>query len=90
MLIDIGIFQGDQLLQRGKIKVTEQEQIDENEIISLKHQLIDDIANIELRVFDNGKQEIKSNLNMPVHQSDDWESIELAQFTLAFRCNLNA
>ena len=90
MLIDIGLFQGEELLQQGKIKVTEQEQTDENEVISLKHQLIEDIARIELRVFDNGEQQIKSNLDMPVHHSDDWESIELAQYTLAFRCNLNA
>lgn len=90
MLIDIGLFQGDELLQQGKIKVTEQEQHDENEVISLKHQLIENIARIELRVFDNGEQQIKSNLDMPVHQSDDWESIELAQYTLAFRCTLNA
>ncbi|MFG1497324.1 hypothetical protein ABMA57_11880 [Saccharospirillum sp. HFRX-1] len=90
MLIDIGLFQGDELLQQGKIKVTEQEQTYRNDVISLKHQLIEDIARIELRVFDNGEQQIKSNLDMPVHQSDDWESIEMAQYTLAFRCSLNA
>ena len=90
MLIDIGIFQGDELLHQGKIKVTEKEQVDENEVISLNHHLIEDIARIELRVFDNGEQKIKSNLDMPVHQLDDWESIELAQYTMAFRCSLNA
>ncbi|MEX2962864.1 hypothetical protein [Microbulbifer sp. TYP-18] len=89
MLIDIGLFQEDELLQQSKIKVTEQEQIDENGAISLKRQLIEDVARIELRVYENGEQQIKSNLDMPVHQSDDWESIELAQYTLAFRCSLN-
>jgi len=90
VLIDIGLFQGDELLQQGKIKVTEQEQTYRNDVISLKHRLIEDVARIELRVFDNGEQQIKSNLDMPVHQSDDWESIEMAQYTLAFRCSLNA
>ena len=90
MLVEIGLFQGDELLLRGKIKVTDQEQNEENEVIALKHQLIDDIARIELRVFDHGEQQIKSNLDIPVHQSDDWESIELAQYTLAFRCSLNS
>lgn len=90
MLIDIGLFQGGELLQQGKIKVTEQEHVDENEVISLKHQLIEDIVRIELRVFENGEQQIKSNLDMPIHQSDDWESIELAKYTLAFKCRLNA
>ena len=90
MLIDIGLFLGNQLLQQGKIKVTEQETIDESDVISLKHQLIEDIARLELRVFENGDQQMKSTLDVPVHQSEDWESIELANYTLAFRCSLNA
>jgi hypothetical protein len=90
VLIEIGLFQGDELLQRGRIKVTEFEQFEENDQISVKHQLVEDAALIELRVFDNGVQQIKSNLEIPIHQSNDWESIELAQYTLAFRCNLNA
>tara|TARA_B100001059_G_scaffold102587_1_gene102313 strand:+ start:5167 stop:5439 length:273 start_codon:yes stop_codon:yes gene_type:complete len=90
VLIDIALFQGDQMLQEGKIKVTEQEKIDEVKVISLKHRLTEDVARVELRVFENGEQQIKSNLDIPVHQSDDWESIELAQYTLAFRCSLNA
>tara|TARA_R110000823_G_C15902677_1_gene497084 strand:- start:102 stop:374 length:273 start_codon:yes stop_codon:yes gene_type:complete len=90
MLIDIGLFLGNQLLQQGKIKVTEKETIDESDVISLKHQLIEDIARLELRVFENGDQQMKSTLDVPVHQSGDWESIELANYTLAFRCSLNA
>ena len=90
MLIEFGLFQGDELLQRGRIKVTGFEQFEENEQISVKHQLVEKTAFIELRVFENGVQQIKSNLEMPIHQSDDWESIELAKYTLAFRCNLNA
>jgi len=90
VLIEIGLFQGDELLQRGKIKVAELEQLEENDQISLKYQLIENSARIELRIFDNGVQQIKASLDMTIHQSDDWESIELAQYTLAFRCNLNA
>ncbi len=90
MLIEIGLFQGDELLQQGKIIVTDSEQLEENEIISLRHQLVDNTALIELTIFDNAVQKIKSNLDMPVHQSEDWESIELDQYTFAFRCNLNA
>ncbi len=90
VLIEIGLFQGDELLQRGRIRVTEREQLEKNDLISLKHQLVENTARLELRVFEDGVQQIKSNLEMPVHQSDDWESIELAQYTLAFRCNLDA
>ena len=90
MQVELGLFEGDSLLFQGEINITENEYQEENEIIKLKHQLISDEAIIEMRIFNEGKQIIKSTLNMPVHESDDWESIELSNFTLAFKCKLNA
>jgi len=88
--VELGIFESDNLLFQGEITITEEEYEEENEIIRLKHQLINNEAIIELRIFDGGVQVIKSSLNMPIHESDDWESIELVDFTLAFKCKLNA
>ena len=90
MRVELGLFEGDSLLFQGEINVTENEYEEENEIIKLKHKLINDEAIIELRIFNDGEQIIKSALNMPLHESEDWESIELANFTLAFKCKLNA
>jgi hypothetical protein len=28
-------------------------------------------------------------LDMPIHQSEDWESIELEKYTFAFRCQID-
>jgi hypothetical protein len=69
VLIEIGLFQGDELLQRVRIKVTEFEQFDKNDQISVKHQLVENAALIELCVFDNGVQQIKSNLEIVVVKS---------------------
>jgi len=30
---------------------------------------------------------IQANLDMPVHESDDWESLQLVNYTLAFSCS---
>lgn len=90
MIIEIGLFLGEQLLERGTIRVTDQESINEYEVISLSHCLVNDVAKLELRVFDDDIQKVKSNLEMPVHESEDWESIELAEYTLAFKCRLDA
>ena len=90
MRVDLGLFEGDNLLFEGGITVTDKEYEEENEIIKLKHQLVNDEAVIELCIFNDGKQIQKSKLNMPIHESEDWESIELDKFTLAFKCKLNA
>ena len=88
--VEIGLFEEDNLLFQGEIQITEKEYEEENELIRIKHQIINDEAIIELRVFDDGEQIIKSTLDMPVHESEEWESIQLAHLTLAFKCKLNA
>ena len=90
VLIELGLFNGDELLHRKSIKVTEQEALYHDSDVSIKYQLIKDVAEIELRVFRDGQQLIKSNLRMPIHESEDWESIELDKYTLAFKCRLDA
>lgn len=90
MLVELGLFQEDNLLTKGMINITEQEQVEKNEVMELQHKLIDESAELEVRVFSEGEQLIKSSLTMPIHESDDWESIELGSFTLAFWCRLNA
>lgn len=52
MLVEIGLFQGDQLLEKGAIRVTAQEANNESEAVSLCHRLVEDMAKIELSVFD--------------------------------------
>jgi hypothetical protein len=88
--VELGLFEEDNLLFQGEINVTDTEYQEENELVKLKHQLINDEAIIELRIFNEDEQIVISTLNMPVHESEDWESIEMASYTLAFKCKLNA
>jgi hypothetical protein len=88
--VDFGFFKGDELLQRGAIVVTERENSASYGMLAIKHRLLEDMAEITIEAFSDAERLMKSTLHMPIHESDDWESIELAEFTLAFRCSLNA
>lgn len=90
MDVDFGLFKGDELLHRGLIKISTQEDVDIFGDLRIKHQLLDMDAEIMLELFSDGERLIKSNLTMPIHESEDWESIELDQFTLAFQCSLDS
>lgn len=90
MLVDFGLFSGDDLLQRGSLKISERYESASYENIIIQHRLKDDHAEIILEVFSNSEKLIESNLHMPIHQSEDWESIELERFTFAFKCILDA
>ncbi|WP_444919634.1 hypothetical protein ACJJID_11610 [Microbulbifer sp. CnH-101-G] len=90
MKVELGLFEEDNLLIQGMINITDQEQIESSEVLELKHKLHDEFAELELKVLNDGQQLIKSSLTMPIHESEDWESIELGGFTLAFWCRLNA
>ncbi len=88
MLVELALFQDDALLQRGAFTVTVEAQCTHWERFHVAHQLIGESAQIVLSNFAEGIKLQTCRLNMPVHQSDDWESIELAAYTIAFRCAL--
>ena len=90
MRVDYGFFEGDELLQRGFLVVTEKELSESHGMLSIRHKLLEEMAEITIEAFSEAERLIKSTLHMTIHESGDWESIELAQFTLAFKCSLDA
>ncbi len=90
MRVDYGLFNGDDLIQRNFLVVTPEEQVEESSNVTIRHRLSGGAAAIVIEVFSEGVRLIESVLDMPIHESDDWESIELAQFAFAFKCRLDA
>jgi hypothetical protein len=90
MRVELALFDGDALLERGEIRVSTDSSCDHLELFHIAHRLRNDAAQV---VLSNFSPRIKLNtvrLDMPVHHSSDWESIDLAGYTLAFRCWLDA
>ena len=90
MKVDFGLFEGDELLQRNSVEISENKKNERFGKLNITHHLLEEMAEIVIEVFEDGEREIKSTMHMPIHESEDWESIELDKFTLAFRCILNA
>ena len=90
MRVELALFDGDELIERGSIDVGI-----ESSCVHLKHfhiaqRLEGDAAKVVLSSFSTGINLRTATLDIPVHQSSDWESIDLAGYTLGFRCSLNA
>ena len=90
MHVELVLLFDDKLLGRGAVQVTAAEQTDDLGMFKASHKLTESSANIVLSDFAEGVSLRKSTLDMPIHQSTDWESIDLAGYTLAFRCRLDA
>ncbi len=90
MLVEFALFDKDTLLQRGSARVTEEAQCVHLETFNVAHQLVGNAAKLVLSSFAPSIPLKTASLDIPVHQSDDWESIELANHTLAFRCSLDS
>lgn len=90
MFVQFALFHKDKLLQRGAAHVTTEAQCAHLDKFHVAHQLVGDVARIVLSDFALGIDIKTAALEMPVHQSDDWESIELSEHTFAFRCTLDA
>ena len=90
MRVELALFDGDKLLERVSINCGAEPSCDHFKCFHIAHQLNSDMAKVVLSSFSKDIDLKTSTLNMPVHQSDDWESIDFAGYTLAFRCSLNA
>jgi hypothetical protein len=89
MRVEFALFDQDTLLERSAIWVTTEAQCVHVDLLHVAHQLCGDAAKIVLSSFAPTIGLKTVNLDVPVHQSADWESIELAKYTFAFRCSLD-
>lgn len=90
MRVELALFDGDSLLERGVIRVGEESKCDHLKLFHVAHRLSNGAAHIVLCNFAPSIKLKTANLDMPVHQSADWESIDLGGYTLAFSCSLDA
>lgn len=90
MRVELALFDGDTLLERGVICIGNESSCDQFRLFHAAHRLEESSAKVVLTNFDPGIKLKTVNLDMPVHESEDWESIDLAGYTLAFRCTLGA
>jgi hypothetical protein len=87
MLVEFALFDQDTLLERSAIRVSAEAQCAHLALFHVAHQLGGDAAKLVLSSFSPTLGLKTVRLDIPVHQSADWESIELAKYTFAFRCS---
>ena len=90
MRVEFGLFEVDSLLERGAFIVSEEIQCTHFQSFNVAHHIGDSSAKIVLSNFSPNVSLKTVNLDMPLHDSGDWESIELDAYTLAFRCTPDA
>ena len=90
MHVELALFQGDDLLDRGEILIGAERLTDSFTLFLAHHQLVGDAADIVLDSFADQVDFKRVTLDMPVHTSEDWESIELGKYTVAFWCRVEA
>jgi hypothetical protein len=90
MLVEFALIDNDTLLERSEIRVSTEPQCSHLTLFHVAYHLCGDSAKIVLSNFAPSISLKTVNLDMPVHQSSDWESLELAKYTFAFRCSLAA
>lgn len=89
MQVDLALFEGDILLDRGAIRVVPSERVDMFSHFRITHRLGAQNADVSLSDFASHIGLVKSTLVIPIHTSTDWESIDLGDYTLGFRCKLD-
>jgi hypothetical protein len=93
MHVDFAFFDGDNLLLRGFFHCmasprTEHFSAAEAHEFTVTHRLEEPACPIEIECRQHGKVRYTAALRMGVHDSEDWEAIDLGNIhTFAFRCS---
>ena len=90
MHVELALFDGNDLLERGCVSVGTKPTTTSFRLFHAHHSLGPNGAEIVLEGFDASAKIRRAVLDMPVHDSEDWESIELGDYTLGFRCRVEA
>jgi hypothetical protein len=90
MRVDLALFDGDELLSRNEFRVGAAELVSTFPLFHATHKLGQETADIVLSNFPAHVDLKTVSLDMPIHESSDWESIDLGRYTLAFWCRLDA
>ena len=90
MDVELALFDGDKLLEREMIRINPEMTSNAFNLFSVRHQLHAESAKLILDNFAEAIALNRTELDMPIHESDDWETIDLGGYTLAFWCRVNA
>ena len=90
MHVDLALLENDELLERVQLEVISQPQITETAHFKVRCWLGRTAADVVLEDFAASVDLKRIALDMPVHESKDWESIDLGRYTVAFWCRLEA
>ena len=90
MRVELALFDGDELLGRNELSVGHTELVSAFSLFRASHKLSQNAAEILLSNFPDHIDLTTVSLDMPIHESTDWESIDVGRYTLAFWCRLEA
>ncbi len=90
MRVELALFHGDNLLSRDEIHVGAEPVSEMLSFYQADHRLGQDAADIVLSGFPEHTGLKRMTLDMPIHESMDWESMDIGGYTLAFWCRLDA
>jgi hypothetical protein len=94
MLINLAFFDGDNLLCQGSIQCDVNDSTDvfesgEGHRFEIQHRFDEPACPVSIQCNFNGNGLYNVALQVGVHNSDDWESIDLGNIhTLGFRCHV--
>lgn len=88
MIVEFGLIKKpDNLVIKGNLFITENERFEKTEVADIWHLLDGSDAKIKISIHEN---QMDWMFLMPVHESENWEVIDLNEYFLQFKCKPSA
>lgn len=84
MIIEFGLIKKPQdLLIKGNLYITQEERSENTEIANIWHKLDKNDAHVKISIYENKMDWV---FLIPVHESEDWEVVDMDEYFIQFKC----
>lgn len=84
MIIEFGLIKKPQdLLIKGNLYITQEERSENTEIANIWHKLDKNDAHVKISIYENKMDWV---FLIPVHESEDWEVVDMNEYFIQFKC----
>jgi len=71
------------IVMKGNLYITEEERLEKTEVANICHQIDKNDAHIKITIHENKMDWI---FLVPIHESEDWELVDMNEYFLQFKC----
>ena len=87
MIVEFGLIKKpNDIVMKGNLYITEEGRLEKTVVANIWHQIDKNDAHMKITIHENKMDWV---FLIPIHESEDWELVDMNEYFLQFKCKQN-